>query len=60
MCVLCVEVMCFWCLSDWFFFLFFFVFFSMKLSNSCFVCNDLVFIVYTFYLVMYCIDICLH
>ena len=50
MCVLCVEVMCFWCLF----------FFFNEIEQLLFVCNDLVFIVYTFYLVMHCVDICLH
>ena len=57
MCVLCVVVMCFWCLSVWFFFFFFSL---NEIVQLLFVCNDLVFIVYTFYLVMYCVDICLH
>ena len=52
-CVLCVVVMCFWCPSDW-------VFFLNEIEQLLFVCSDLVFIVYTFYLVMYCVDICLH
>ena len=54
MCVLCVVVMCFWGLSDWLFF------FLNVIEQLLFVCSDSVFIVYTFYLVMYCVDICLH
>ena len=57
--------MCVVCCSDVFLvsislFFFFFFFFLNEIVQLLFVCNDLVFIVYTFYFVMYCVDICLH
>ena len=52
------ENVCVVCCSDVFLVSIRLFFFLNEIVQLLFVCNDLVFIVYTFYLVMYCVDIC--